>query len=261
MLSQDHIDQLDAMLCRLDQILERLGGRLDRRAKHDAEWNESDHPRASDGKFGSGGASGAKSPSSPLSKHAGLKPTAEVRQPHASWAALSTAAHEARAQFVAILDKLPAAEIIVAPNKSEARAAEKVKADYKGDWSKLKDVVRGTVVTGSNEEMYAAVEKALGSGLKLAAQPKDRFAKPTPEGYSDINLLVELPNGMVAELQFNTQRMLAAKEKGHALYEEQRSLQAKNGEDEPSERWSERDTKLFNEVRQKQQAIYAKARE
>lgn len=53
---------------------------------------------------------------------------------------------------------------------------------------------------------------------------KNNYAKPTPVGYSDINMNIKLPNGTIAEIQLNTHANIVAKEKyGHALYEVWRS--------------------------------------
>lgn len=54
---------------------------------------------------------------------------------------------------------------------------------------------------------------------------KNNFAKPTPVGYSDININVKLPNGTISEIQINTHANIVAKEKyGHSLYEVWRSI-------------------------------------
>jgi len=43
--------------------------------------------------------------------------------------------------------------LYIAPNKSESRAAEKVHKEYDGDWSKLKDMVRATIVVDDMKAM------------------------------------------------------------------------------------------------------------
>lgn len=54
---------------------------------------------------------------------------------------------------------------------------------------------------------------------------KNNFAKPSPVGYSDINMNIRLPGGTVAEIQLNTMANMVAKENyGHALYEVWRSI-------------------------------------
>jgi phage-related protein (TIGR01555 family) len=250
----------------------------------DAEWSEADHPRAPDGKFGSGtggGASGSEGQTASPFERPNLPKSGEVGNPFKSWADAESKGGPALEAFTKSLDDVAKTMglstgtadkhgnlhdagdgkpfLVIAPNKSQARAEEKVRKDYKDDWSQLKDMVRGSVVLNSMAELREAFTAAEKAGLEFAAQPKDRFAKPTAEGYRDLNTLVKLPNGMVGELQFHVREMSDAKAMGHRFYEEQRSLTAKNGSDEPNAKWSKQDTDNFNELRAAQQAIYNEA--
>lgn len=59
------------------------------------------------------------------------------------------------------------------------------------------------------------------------ARVKNNFAKPSPVGYSDININIKLSNGAIVELQLNTTANMVAKERyGHALYEVYRAIQS-----------------------------------
>jgi hypothetical protein len=146
--------------------------------------------------------------------------------------------------------------LVIAPNKSEARAREKVSTDYKNDWTQLKDMVRGSIVVNTVAEVAEAFKNAEAAGLKFAAQPKDRFSKPTPEGYRDLNTLVTLPSGILAELQFHVRELSDAKAEGHKHYEAQRTLRASNGMDEPTDAWSPEEAAEFHQLRQAQREIY-----
>merc|ERR1712185_51975 len=72
---------------------------------------------------------------------------------------------------------------------------------------------------------------ALTDGLKAAGIKvltlKNKYASPTPMGYSDFNLCVGvlLPDGVeyVCEMQLNHVEMLAAKKEAHAHYEKVRA--------------------------------------
>ncbi len=212
----------------------------------------------------------------------GVPPSSQVRQPAKSWDEIQTAGVEARDAFAKGLGKVQkqmglkvdvsepeklteeqAASsdgyLFIAPNKSEARSREKVEKEYGGDWSQLKDYVRGTIAVRSPEDVSEAIDKVKALGWKLAAVPKDNMSKPTPAGYRDVNTLWEMPNGMLAELQFNTKSMLRAKGPGHGLYEEQQKLQRKNGSNTPNEKWSTRDRKKWEEALGAQQKIYSEA--
>lgn len=56
---------------------------------------------------------------------------------------------------------------------------------------------------------------------------KNNFAKPSPVGYSDINMNIKLSNGAIVEMQLNTTANMVAKERyGHSLYEVYRSIES-----------------------------------
>lgn len=119
--------------------------------------------------------------------------------------------------------------VIVAPIKGVERSRDKVANKYKGDWRKLGDVVRGTIVVENTHELGPALdalrENMHKDGWTLAAKPDNKFARPTKMGYRDVNLALRAPNGMLAELQVNTKPMFLAKMgEGHKLYEESRVL-------------------------------------
>lgn len=59
------------------------------------------------------------------------------------------------------------------------------------------------------------------------ARIKNNFAKPSPVGYSDINMNIKLSNGAIVEMQLNTTANMVAKERyGHSLYEVYRSVES-----------------------------------
>ena len=149
--------------------------------------------------------------------------------------------------------------LFIAPLKGEKRAKEKVEADYGGDWSQLRDIVRGTISVPSMDHVKQAIGHLKTAGLELAQKPKNRFEKPTPEGYRDLMTFVKLPNGMLAELQIHVKSMTLAKEKGHKDYEITRTLQGKYGEGQPSDKWHEDDHTAFYEAVKRQKEIYDQA--
>lgn len=149
--------------------------------------------------------------------------------------------------------------MFIAPLKGAKRAAEKCKADYGGDWSQLRDIVRGTISVPTMGHIKQAIEHMKAAGLEIAQKPKNRFDKPTAEGYRDLMTFVKLPNGMVAELQLHVKQMTLAKEKGHKDYEITRTLQGKYGEGEPSDKWSDEDHTKFYEALNSQKEIYVSA--
>lgn len=107
--------------------------------------------------------------------------------------------------------------------KGRARVIEKANAKYGGDFAGITDLSRATLKFESLDDLYRSLDALEDKGLKIV-RFNDRFANPTAEGYSDIILGVEMPNGHVAELQLHIPSVLDAKEANHILYEEQRSI-------------------------------------
>jgi hypothetical protein len=163
-----------------------------------------------------------------------------------------------------IAGAFPGSRVAVAPVKSEKRAMEKILADYAGDATQMKDLARNTIVTDP-DNIPAIIQRlrAAGANVKIVKnEGEDDRTDPALTtridrlGYTGINATVTTASGLVAEIQVNSARMIYAKEKpedsrailgektyekirqesgveggkGHALYEQFRSLPAA-GED------------------------------
>lgn len=118
--------------------------------------------------------------------------------------------------------EIGALDVKLAPVKSIVRGSEKLWIKYKGDTTRMLDLVRGTLVVANKNAAYAALE-ALGQRIEIV-RVDDRFATPTEAGYMDIAVGLRMPNGVMAELQINIPEMIEAKEVGHKLYEIERGL-------------------------------------
>lgn len=143
--------------------------------------------------------------------------------------------------------------------KGRERAVEKTQLDYEGDASKLKDLVRGTIVVDSIEQAQAALAAAgrRFGALEGVRNTLQREATPTaPDGYRDIKVNVRV-GGRTYELQINLPEMLEAKKKAHPLYEQARTIEGRlakeNREPTPEEK------RLLYELRAKQRKIYDEA--
>ncbi|MBB5035466.1 hypothetical protein [Prosthecobacter vanneervenii] len=182
-----------------------------------------------------------------------------------------------------IAKSIPEAHVILAPLKGAPRALEKVAkvAKRKGDdgkspspekaISKLTDMLRGSIVVDSIDQVPEATRAVLrsfapdaklvgtnkwgasiyqtGDGRKVIVN--DRFKNPTAEGYSDVQIMLEMTPGHMVETQIHIPEMIVAKEgdsvkalglpekywpenlpingfdpkrTGHHMYEEKRSL-------------------------------------
>src|SRR5690606_3783157 len=89
--------------------------------------------------------------------------------------------------------------LFIGPLKKEDRAREKVEADYEGDWSQLRDMVRATIAVPMVTQLPKVLRELEAAGMELAQKPKNNLVKPLPGGYRDINMIIKLPNGMLAE--------------------------------------------------------------
>lgn len=114
--------------------------------------------------------------------------------------------------------------------KGRERAAQKVAADYAGDWRRLHDVLRGTIIVAGVAQIRDAVRelrrRMTAAGWTLAKCPKNRFETPTVGGYRDLNLSFVAPNGCVCEVQINLESMMSLKKVLHAVYEDVRNIEA-----------------------------------
>ena len=111
--------------------------------------------------------------------------------------------------------------------KSEERIREKVEADYNGEYHSVLDVLAGSLVFDSAEQMTEAFDK-----LKDKAEVvriKNKWTHPDSTGYRDVNLNIRLSNGTLAELQLHHRGIMEAKDGlGHLLYEFIRKNKAKD---------------------------------
>ncbi len=120
---------------------------------------------------------------------------------------------------------MPKTGFIIAPFlKERDRAEEKVASDYGGDWSRLLDVVRATVAVDSLEELEEAVKKVSKSGKVVRV--KNRFSSPLSNGYRDYLMNLQLPSGVIAEVQFHLKPILKAREQEKEIYETVREIEA-----------------------------------
>lgn len=157
----------------------------------------------------------------------------------------------------------PRGYLFMGPLKKHDRALVKVTKDYKGHWDRLLDMVRATIAVPSMTQVPKVLRMLEAHGLTPVQQPKNNFIKPLPGGYRDVNLIVRLPNGMVAEMQVHVKPMTLAKEKGHHDYKTVRDIEdAHKDEDgneaDPSE-WSEEHRRAHGKAMARMEKLYGVA--
>lgn len=151
--------------------------------------------------------------------------------------------------------------VILAPLKGATRLREKVDAKYGGDFGRARDISRATVAVNHPDDLAHVTHTLRKLGMKFGNSPEDRFARPTPAGYSDVQMSPIDAHGYSGELQGTTLDMLQAKElgldgghSGHHLYERLSEIEESNRELSPEER-DERE-----EIVKKSQQLYSTAK-
>src|SRR5205085_9803557 len=106
-------------------------------------------------------------------------------------------------------------DVLIAPPKKLDEAEKKVKRKLGGSWTRVPDLVRGSVIVDHEEDLKAALAKWKAEverrGWRLASV-ENRFASipdsgtdtgPTTAGYKDVSLQVMTDANDHFELQFH----------------------------------------------------------
>jgi hypothetical protein len=224
------------------EMFDEIGGRgKDWAAKAKAslvgdEFNESDHPRGQPenaGEFASGGGGGSKAKGKPDIRKSMVVEHGDSSQPVKSLDELYDRSRAEEPAFRAMVEKIAGATNSVpafAPSddgsllKTRASAERKLKDELQGDFTKIRDVLRGTVVSGTVEDTRNAAAEFIEQQGDNILRVKDRIVGHDASGYRDILVNFRTPGGLVAELQFNSKAMVAAKQgEGHRFYDAMRT--------------------------------------
>lgn len=139
--------------------------------------------------------------------------------------------------------------------KGRFRAEEKTATDYGNDPTRLRDLVRGTIVVDSIAQANDIASK-LGGRVLESKDTLDASKAAYPGGYRDRKLIVDV-DGVASELQINLRPMVEAKEKAHKLYDKVRTLEGdavREGRKLTPEETAKRDAYI-----KQQEAIYLPA--
>lgn len=138
-------------------------------------------------------------------------PSSEVMAPTMTVTRLMELAQEAGPQVDQVgqdLAKKFGGKVTPINYKSKGSIERKVASDYGGDYSRVKDSVRNTIVLPQGE-IEAAVKE-------MKADPrftvKQQFHDKDPLGYSGTIATFRADNGLLAEIQVNSPEMIYAKE-------------------------------------------------
>ena len=119
-------------------------------------------------------------------------------------------------------------EVIEPGLKSEESAQRKLTDEYDGEVRKLKDLTRMSFVFKDCAAMLETMQYFQNlPGWKMLLC-KNKYASPTPLGYSDVNTIFSVPisqgRRVLCELQFHMKDMILAKDETHVYYENIRVL-------------------------------------
>lgn len=109
--------------------------------------------------------------------------------------------------------------------KSRSSAERKLAKELDNDPTLLRDVIRATIIGKSVADTRKAAAAFIGENSDSILRVKDRYTDPLKGGYRDILINYRTPDGLVAEVQFNSKNMVDTKNgTAHKLYEVARSL-------------------------------------
>ena len=118
--------------------------------------------------------------------------------------------------------------------KKEARIQEKADQKYKGDITKVLDLVRGTMSYTSMAEMHAALktvwneQKKYGFEIVCCKQTYQLSTGMDPTFYGDVKFSIKMDGTEhICELQFQHEKMVGAKDYAHKHYEDLRGVQSR----------------------------------
>ncbi len=116
------------------------------------------------------------------------------------------------------------AEAVIPPTlKSIGRTVEKTVVTNAGVFSRMKDILRGSIVVDSLADVEGVLNDVQ-SQFTIYGEIKNRFSPPLPNGYADVLLNVDLGNNVRAEIQIHIPEMIEAKEVAHPLYNDYRTI-------------------------------------
>ena len=116
--------------------------------------------------------------------------------------------------------------LVVVPTKDKERAAQKVKIEYNGDFTRLIDVVRATIAVESLSELKEVVKVMRKRGMVLGKRPEDSFANPPICGSRRLKVNPAMSNGHIAEVLLHLKGLFKAVILDHKPYERVRKIES-----------------------------------
>ncbi|MBQ0892593.1 hypothetical protein KBX37_05655 [Micromonospora sp. U56] len=107
--------------------------------------------------------------------------------------------------------------------KDRRRALDKIEK-YRGNASRLRDLAAAKVEFRCLDDLYAALARLRDRPDVRIVQYEDRFLAPQDSGYRDVQLVLEMPNGHLAEFRLHLAALDEVAVWEHVLFEVRRDL-------------------------------------
>jgi hypothetical protein len=152
-------------------------------------------------------------------------PLASMYYQHMTQKALQ-AIHSLRTNCNKVADKINNVQCEIPDVKEFERILEKVNNDYHGDFKKVLDLLRGSIVADNLVTLRLAINEF--NNYYKIAQTKNRFKNPLDSGYRDfVEIFYDEKLKIYGEMQFHLCHLFDFKKQAHEFYEKIRSIQGK----------------------------------
>ncbi|MFI6233707.1 toxin glutamine deamidase domain-containing protein [Micromonospora sp. NPDC050784] len=112
------------------------------------------------------------------------------------------------------------------PQPKDRRRAEDKVAKHQGDASKLLDLAAAKVEFRNLDDLYAALGRVKEHPGIVVVSCEDRFVAPMSSGYRDVQIVLRMRNGHLAEFRLHLAALDAVAVWEHVLYEVRRDVEA-----------------------------------
>ncbi|WP_244236859.1 toxin glutamine deamidase domain-containing protein [Micromonospora violae] len=112
------------------------------------------------------------------------------------------------------------------PQPKDRRRAEDKVAKHQGDVSKLLDLAAAKVEFRNLDDLYAALGRLKERPGIVVVSCEDRFVSPMSSGYRDVQMVLRMRNGHLAEFRLHLAALDAVAVWEHVLYEVRRDVEA-----------------------------------
>jgi hypothetical protein len=125
-----------------------------------------------------------------------------------------------------VADKINNVQCEIPDIKEFERTMEKINSDYHGNFKKVLDLFRGSIVVDNLVTLRLAINEF--NNYYTIVQTKNRFKNPLDSGYRDfVEIFYDKEENIYGEMQFHLCHMFAFKKKAHEFYEKIRYIQGK----------------------------------